>query len=181
MTSLRTVRLVLRPCTPADRADFLALERDPDVMRYLNGGNIVGDDRSDPDAPYLMPRGTEPHVWTARLAATSDFVGWFTLWPDSDDEAELGYRLARAFWGQGLATEGAAALIRLGFDELGYARIQASTMAVNLASRRVLEKLGMTHIRTEYIDWPDPIPGAAEGEVIYELIRTPDDLADPDL
>ena len=108
---LQTMRLTLSPCSPADRADFMDLERDPEVMRFLNGGHALDHEQSDPDATFLMPRGTEPDVWTARRTANGAFVGWFCLSPESEKVAELGYRLRRMDWGQGLASEGASALI----------------------------------------------------------------------
>ena len=171
MAVLQTRQLTLRPCEPGDRDDFISLERDPEVMRFLNGGRDVDPERIDPDATYLMPRGTEPYVWTARRRSNDAFVGWFCLWPESETLAELGYRLRRMDWGQGLAPEGAAALIDWGFETGGYDRIVASTMAVNHPSRRVMEKLGMTYSRTIAVDWPDPIPGSEHGEVWYELTR----------
>jgi len=142
MTILQTARLTLSPCRPGDRAAFIDLERDPEVMRYLNGGHAVDQEHTDPNATFLMPRGTEPHVWTARRA-DGGFVGWFCLWPDSEVLAELGYRLGRQHWGQGLASEGASALVDWGFRSNGYEKIVASTMAVNRGSRRVMEKIGM--------------------------------------
>ena len=119
-----------------------------------------------------MPRGTEPYVWTARRRANGAFVGWFCLWPDSETLAELGYRLRRTDWGQGLASEGASALVGWGFQNGGYDRIVATTMAVNHASRRVMEKIGMSYARTVYVDFPDPVPGSEHGEVWYELSRS---------
>lgn len=86
-------------------------------------------------------------------------------------EAELGYRLRRSSWGKGYATEGARALIRKGFTELGVSRIFAQTMAVNRASRRVMEKCGLKLERVFFPDWDDPIAGADEGEVEYALTR----------
>jgi hypothetical protein len=66
MAVLQTTRLTLSPCSPSDRADFIDLELDPEVMRFLNGGHAVDHARIDPNATFLMPRGTEPYVWTAR-------------------------------------------------------------------------------------------------------------------
>lgn len=160
MVILQTTRLTLSPCSPGDRADFIDLERDPEVMRFLHG------------APFLMPRGTEAHVWTARRTANAAFVGWFCLWPESEAMAELGYRLRRLDWGQGLASEGSSALVDWGFRSGKYDRIVATTMAVNHASRRVMEKLGMTHARTEHVERSDPIPGSEEGDVWYEVTRS---------
>jgi RimJ/RimL family protein N-acetyltransferase len=109
--------------------------------------------------------------WAAIERSSGEFLGWFGLArenPDSDD-AELGYRLRRRVWGQGYATEGARALVRACFTELGVRRVFAYTMAVNLASRRVMEKAGLRHVRTYVEDWPDPIEGSELGEVVYEL------------
>ena len=172
MTLLQTKRLTLSPCCPSYREDFIALEQDPEVMRFLNGRRSIDPDRVDPDASFLMPRGTETHVWTARQTASGAFVGWFCLWPDRERVAELGYRLRRADWGQGFASEGATALVNWGFDSGAYDKIFASTMAVNHASRRVLEKIGMAHARTVHPDWPDPIPESDQGEAEYEVTRT---------
>lgn len=169
MAVLQTTRLTLSPCRPGDRADFIDLERDPQVMRFLNGGYAVDRETADPNATFLMPTGTEPYVWTARRTADGVFVGWFCLWPESETLAELGYRLRRAEWGQGLASEGASALVSWGFAHASYQKIVATTMAVNHASRRVMEKIGMRHARTVSGDFPDPIPGSEHGEVWYEI------------
>lgn len=170
MAILRTTRLTLNPCRPGDEADFIALERDPAVMRYLNGGHAVDREHADPNAAFLMPSGTEPHVWTARRTNDGAFVGWFCLWPDSDTLAELGFRLRRMDWGQGLASEAAAALVDWGFRSQGYEKIVSCTMAVNHRARRVMEKLGMRCVRTVSYD-ADPFPGTEHGDVWYELAR----------
>ena len=95
---------------------------------------------------------------------------WFLV-PDPDDEAaaEIGWRLPRTRWGQGLATEGARALLTHAFETLGAERVWAETMAVNTRSRAVMERLGMRHTQTEVRDWEEPIPGWELGEVVYEV------------
>jgi RimJ/RimL family protein N-acetyltransferase len=164
--------MTLSPCAPRDRTDFMELELDPEVMRYLNGGHAVDHAQSNSHATFLMPRGTEDYVWTARHITNGAFVGWFCLWPESERVAELGYRLRQMDWGQGLASEGASALVDWGFKSGLYDRIFASTMAVNFGSCRVLEKIGMTYARTVYDEWPDPIEGSEHGEVKYEVMRS---------
>lgn len=171
MTVLQTTQLTLSPCCPSDHADFIDLELDPEVMRFLNGGYAVDHEQSNENATFLMPRGTEPYVWTARRTSNGTFVGWFCLWPESETSAELGYRLRRAEWGQGFASQGATALVDWGFGSAGYDTIVASTMAVNHASRRVMEKIGLKYTRTVSVEWPDPFPGCEHGEVWYELTR----------
>lgn len=99
-------------------------------------------------------------------------MGWFALRPHDDgspDDAELGYRLRRSAWGRGYATEGSRALIRKGFTELGMRRVFATTMTVNAGSRRVMEKAGLTLVRTFYLEWPDVIDGSELGDVEYAL------------
>ncbi len=88
------------------------------------------------------------------------------------DEVELGYRLRKSDWGKGYATEGSRALIHKGFAELGVQRVVASTMVVNVASRRVMEKAGLKLVRTFHQPWPDSIEGEEEGDVEYGLLRS---------
>ena len=64
------------------------------------------------------------------------------------------------------------ALVNWGFGSGGYDKIVATTMAVNHASRRVMEKIGFNYARTVSVDWPDPFPGGEYGEVWYELVRS---------
>ncbi|TPN81599.1 GNAT family N-acetyltransferase [Mesorhizobium sp. CU2] len=168
---LETPRLRLRPVSPADRDDLFALEQDPQVMRFLNGGRPTPLDGTDPSVDFLMPRGTEQDVWSAREKVSGAFVGWFALYDRGDGSAELGYRLRRAVWGLGYASEGARALVEAGFSCFGFARIIANTMAINEASRRVLEKTGFTHVRTFHVEGLDRLPGAEHGDVEYEIRR----------
>ena len=171
---MNTARLALRPVGPADRADLVALEADPEVMRYLNGGRPVPE-AGIPDADFLTPRGTEAEVLAAHALATGRFIGWFALFDDGLVDglrtAELGYRLRREAWGNGYGTEGARALVSEAFDRRAFDRVRAQTMAVNLGSRRVLEKVGFQHVETIFPTFAHPIPGSEQGEVIYEVRR----------
>ena len=172
---LDTNRLTLRPVRSADRADLIALEADAEVMRYLNGGQPVPE-AGLIDSDFLTPRGEEPEVLAAHCRASGDFIGWFALFDDGLVDglraAEIGYRLNRAAWGKGYATEGVCALIDVAFASLGFDRVRAETMAVNSASRRVLEKAGLRHIKTVFPIHVHPIPGSELGEVIYEIHKT---------
>lgn len=171
MKKLQTVRLKLRPCTPADRIDFINLERDPDVMLFLNGGP-VDHENTDPDkVSFLMPRGTEPDVWTARRSDDGVFIGWFCLFSESYEVAEIGYRLRKDAWGKGYASEGALALINWGFETARFEKVKACTMATNTGSRRVMEKIGMKYVHTAPCEGAH-FPGTEHGEVWYELTRS---------
>lgn len=177
-TFLETERLVLRPFTAADTGHLFALDNDPDVMRFINGGRPASREaiktRTLPrllhDHPCFGTRG----YWAAEEKTTGTFLGWFEYRPLRDDSpavVELGYRLNKAAWGRGYATEGSRALIHKGFTELGVERVTANTMAVNTGSRRVMEKSGLSFVRSFTGDWPEKIAGSEHGEVEYELTR----------
>ena len=103
---------------------------------------------------------------------TGGFIGWFHLRPregDPDEEPELGYRLVASAWGRGYATEGSRALIRKAFEGCGARRVYATTMVVNVASRRVMEKAGLRFVRVFHEPWPDRIEGEEHGDVEYAL------------
>ena len=169
--SFRTARLSLRLVRQTDRQHLVALECDPEVMRFLSCGRPISHDGADESAGFLTPRGTEGDVWTAAETLSGAFVGWFSLRRVRKGMAELGYRLRRDAWDRGYASEGARGLVGRGFAEVGLERIVAKTMAVNHASRRVLEKAGLAHVRTVYPHWRDPIPGSELGDVEYEITR----------
>ncbi|MET7333067.1 GNAT family N-acetyltransferase [Nonomuraea sp. NPDC005650] len=170
-TYLETERLLLRRFTESDADLLFALHNDPEVMEFLNGGRptprevIVGD---------TLPAFIATGFFAAVGRPSGEFLGWFHLRARKgtpDDEPELGYRLHRSAWGRGYATEGSRALIDKAFRELGARRVFAQTMAVNVRSRRVMEKCGLRFARTFHPDWEDPLPGAEQGEVEYELLR----------
>jgi RimJ/RimL family protein N-acetyltransferase len=173
---LETERLVLRRFTEADVDNLVDLDSDPEVMRFLTGGKTTPYDviRNEtlPRILHFYERFEGFGFWAAIEKSTGEFLGWFEfrLREDSGpDEVELGYRLRRPAWGKGYATEGSRALIRKGFTELGVRRVVAQTMAVNTASRRVMERAGLTLERTFHQEWPEPTEGAEQGEVEYAL------------
>jgi RimJ/RimL family protein N-acetyltransferase len=153
---LDTGRLQLRRFTPDDLDDLCQLNSDPAVMRYINAGGVpmsreeLADDYLPAYLAYYT-RGDRYGFWVAVEKASGAFLGWFHFRPAPDgapDEPELGYRLRAAAWGHGYATEGSRALLHKGFSEFGVPRVVASALVDNVASRRVLEKLGFTQTRT---------------------------------
>ena len=179
---VNTVHLTMRPVAPADRADLIALEADAGVMRFLNGGQPVPESGL-PDADFLTPRGEEPEVLTAHHSLSGVFIGWFALFDDGVigglRTAEIGYRLVRSAWGNGYATEGGRALVESAFESLCFDKVCAETMTVNLASRRVLEKIGFRHIKTTFSDRTVTVPGSEYGDVRYEIHRSKYQAAQP--
>jgi RimJ/RimL family protein N-acetyltransferase len=165
---LETERVLLRRFTEADVDNLFDLDSDPDVMRYLTNGKPTPRDviqnETLPRFLHYYERFGGFGFWAAIDKSTGEFLGWFhfrSLEGASPDEPELGYRLRESAWGKGLGTEVSRALIRKGFTELGVRRVVASTDRVNYASRRVMEKAGMRHVRTFRFD--EPWPGLPEG------------------
>ena len=178
-TILETPRLAVRQFTEDDVDNLFALNSDPVVMRYLTGGRPtpreVIRDRIIPFHLGVYDRLDRLGTWAAESTATGEFLGWFHFRPghDSDDitNIELGYRLRRSSWNKGYATEGSRALVSVGFTDLDVERVFAHTMTLNAASRHVLEKCGLTLVRTIPYEGPFQIEGAEKGEVEYALTK----------
>jgi len=175
---LETERLLLRRFTPDDVDNLVDLDSDPAVMRYISGGRPTPRDEIQNDVlPNFLAyygRYTGYGFWAVVDKTTGEFLGWFHFRPPpgaETDDVELGYRLQARAWGKGYATEGSRALIHKGFTDLGVRRVFASTMVVNTASRRVMEKAGLHLVRTFHQEWPDHIPGEEDGDVEYALTR----------
>ncbi len=181
-TILETERLTLRRFTDTDADAELVfeLDSDPEVMRYIG--------------PFTLPsvaayRQRIRDVWLPQYThlgrgclatfekASRAFVGWFFVrpspaymfaaeagWTRSSD-LELGYRLRRSAWGRGLATEASATLVRLALADPEVTCVVAAALITNRASWRVMEKVGMTHVR----DFA--IPGYADPRVMYAACR----------
>jgi len=157
---LDSKRLHLRDMTPEDAAALFALDQDPEVMRFL-GGLIPGDSVERKRAlleQRVATYSTTPGLGLGAcfLMTNAEFIGWFMLRPrqyrrydasgvllEPVEHAELGYRLARRFWGQGYATEMSSTLVRHGFLQLGLPQIVAFVSPEHAASIRVLEKAGL--------------------------------------
>jgi RimJ/RimL family protein N-acetyltransferase len=173
---LETERLVLRRFSTADVDNLTGLDADPDVMRFVNGGLPTSRDEIENEfLPAFLgyyQRYQEYGFWAAIERSTGDFLGWFHFRPrdrSAPDQAELGYRLRKSAWGQGYATEGSRALISKGFTEFGVQRVTAEAMAANMASRRVMEKAGLTLVRTFHRPWPGSTGGRELEVVEYAL------------
>jgi RimJ/RimL family protein N-acetyltransferase len=165
--TLHTDRLTLRPLAAQDLGDLVAMNGDPEVMAHI--GRPMSAEEVAAELPGWVRGRGDFGLWTGSVG--DDFAGvWFLSRDPHDVQAgELGWRLPRHAWGHGYAVEGARALVDHAFDTLGLTRLWAETMAVNTRSRRVMDRLGMTHVRTHVGEWNDPIPGWERGEVVYEL------------
>ena len=174
---LQTPRLTMRQFTEDDVDNLVDLNSDPAVMRYV-GRQAPREVLRDEIIPFHLAvygRLDRLGIWAAESAGDGEFLGWFHFRPGPDGDItniDLGYRLRRSTWNRGYATEGSRALINMGFTDLGVQRLFAHTLTVNIASRRVMEKCGLTLVRTTPYQGADAIEGAEHGEVEYALTRS---------
>lgn len=153
-----TRRLVLRSFEEADRDPFAALNRDPEVVRHLQGP--MSRERSDAfvDRVAACWRERGYGLWALELRPTGEFVGYTGLWPadflPSGPGIEVGWRLARTAWGHGYAPEAAHEALRHGFEEVGLGEIVSFTATGNSASLRVMEKIGLQRDPSRDFDHP---------------------------
>jgi RimJ/RimL family protein N-acetyltransferase len=158
-TELRTERLLLRRWRAADRDPFAAINGDPAVMEHFPAT------LSRTESDVLIARMEDCletngyGLWAVELPGVEPLVGFVGLTPVDIDVAfapavEIGWRLARGWWGQGIATEAAGAVVAFAFQQLRLPGLVSYTAAVNTRSRRVMERLGMTRDPVE--DFPHP-------------------------
>lgn len=156
---LETERLLLRQFTIDDVDNLFELDNDPDVVRFTpNAGraperNVIQTQVLHQFFTYYE-RYDSYAVWAAIEKLSQEFIGWFMFRPvvhasyfdpalANPSDIELGYRLRKAAWGRGYATEGSKALVFQGFSMLGMQRVVAAALSANVASIRVLEKAGL--------------------------------------
>jgi RimJ/RimL family protein N-acetyltransferase len=193
---LRTERLVLRGWREEDLAAFAALNADPVVMEHFPGTLS----RAESDAFAARVRGEMAErgfgLWAVEVPGVAPFIGFTGLSvvrfdapftrsarqaprsgarsePKASGVVEVGWRLARAHWGRGYATEAARAALAHGFGALGLDEIVSFTAVGNARSRRVMEKLGMTHDPAEDFDHPSLAPGHRLRRHVLYRIRNP--------
>lgn len=172
---VKTDRLLLRPWRKDDGAELQRLFSDPDVA----GGRHFPPDRvarlAEHSEQQWRVNGFGP--WVAIDKATGAWIGKLGLdhlddWP-GPDKIEVGFDLHKAWWGRGLATEGALAALRFGFEQHGLRRIISVTAAVHASARRVMEKAGLTYRGTRTWMNPDvPVVWYAIDRVAWHATRS---------
>ncbi|GKS95909.1 GNAT family N-acetyltransferase [Acidovorax sp. SUPP2825] len=172
---LATPRLRLRPWTAADRAPFAAMNADPAVMAHFSAplARDASDAMADRIEALIAQRGWG--FWAADCLQGDSgprFMGFVGLHTPSA-ELPIGWRLARPFWGQGLASEAARLALRAGFEDLGLAEIVSFTTLGNQRSRAVMQRLGMRESPAEAFDHPAvPVGHPVRPHCLYRLART---------
>jgi RimJ/RimL family protein N-acetyltransferase len=156
---IRTERLLLRRWTHADRHPFAELNADPRVMEHFP--SVLTADESNTLADRIEGH-FERHgfgLWTVEVPDQIPFIGFVGLSVPSFEShftpcVEVGWRLAARYWGHGYATEGARAVLAFGFGPLALDEIVSFTVPENERSRRVMERLCMTHDPVDDFDHP---------------------------
>lgn len=177
-----TERLRLRRWTDADRPPFAALNADPVVMEFFPDVHDEAKSNDLVERTESCFAERDYGLWAVEIRSTETFAGFTGLAPAEFDAhftpaVEVGWRLARAHWGHGYASEAALAALRDGFERLGLEEIVSFTAVGNTRSRRVMEKLGMHHDPAEDFDHPAlPTGHPLERHVLYRI--TPADLDD---
>jgi RimJ/RimL family protein N-acetyltransferase len=162
-----TARLVLRRPEESDVEPMMAMDSDPEVMRYIATGAVIQPDRDGALQAVIRQRNR----WDEQgfgfcsiiVRETGEYAGWVALavpafLPEILPTVEIGYRLRREYWGQGYATEAAAELLRFGFTEAGLDRVVSIRHVDNMQSKRVQDKLGLRfELRTTVPVWDQPV------------------------
>ena len=149
MPELRTPRLRLRKLNMRDAQDIYRYSRDPEVARHVlwEAHRSIGDSRSY--LRYMLRRyhSHEPASWGIELLETGRVIGTIGfMWVQEDNaSAEVGYSLAREYWGRGIMTEALRAVVQYGFDHMSLNRIEAQHETTNPASGAVMRKCHMQH------------------------------------
>lgn len=174
---IRSERLHLRPWQSEDFAPYAGLNADPRVRRYFP--NILTRGESDAELAVFQQRFANEGfgMLAAELVDTKQFVGIlglqtmpYTISGLPQPAVEIGWRLAPEFWGMGLATEGAQAVIDFAFSQLKLSSVVAVTTVTNQPSRRVMERLGMHHRPDLNFDHPRiPEGNPFRPHVLYAL------------
>ncbi len=150
MVMLETPRLILRRWCEEDIAPMASINADPEVMRWIRDGS-VRDEQQTRRGIQAWESEWESQgfgLFALEIRSTGELAGFTGLsvpdfLPEVLPAVEVGWRLGRSHWGQGLATEAAAAAVRFGFEERGLQRLVSITQVGNDASERIMTKLGM--------------------------------------
>ena len=185
---LQTARLLLRRWRDDDRAAFAALNADAEVMQHFP--TTLTRDESDAFIGRIEA-GFDEHrygLWAVERLDRHQFIGFVGLMLHTFEAhftpaVEVGWRLGREHWGQGFATEAAAAALAYGFEVIELHEIVSMTAATNLRSQRVMQRLGLTRDAADDFDHPRlPVGHHLQRHVLYRLTRpapSPDPPSEP--
>jgi len=152
---LETERFILRDIEFTDIKGIYELDSDPEVHKYLGNKPIKTLEEAENSIQYIRKQYEENGLgrWAIIDKQTNDFVGWTGLKYEQNLRPnlpyyDLGYRLKRNYWGKGIATETAIASLKYGFTKLALTQICAAADVDNVASNRILTKVGLSFVET---------------------------------
>jgi RimJ/RimL family protein N-acetyltransferase len=174
MIPFSTARLVLRSPEESDVKPLMAMDADPEVMRYIGTGAIIPPDRDR--ALQAVTRWREQWdeqgfgMCSVIVRETGDYAGWVMLavpafLPEILPAVEIGWRLRREYWGQGYATEAATELLRFGLARTGLDRVVSIRDIDNARSKRVMDKLGLR------FEFQTTVPATGQRVAVHAIAR----------
>lgn len=156
---LETPRLFLRELQPTDAPSFFALNANPNVIRYTGNTAFT----SIAEARLFLKNYSDYREngygrWAVMLKESGQFLGWCGLKFDAEtQETDIGFRFFEEHWGKGYATESAQACIKFGFETFQLKEIIGRAMKANIASIRVLEKVGLHYVEDRVLDQQEAV------------------------
>jgi ribosomal-protein-alanine N-acetyltransferase len=148
-TILETKRLLLRHFLISDLDDLFSFYSDPEIVKYIPDAPRNYEETKE-ELEWFMnghPKFPELGLWATIYKETDEFIGRCGLIPwtiDEQNEVEVAFALSKDYWGQGLATEAAQALVKYGFEKLQLSRLICVIDHGNIASIKVATRIGMT-------------------------------------
>lgn len=156
---LETTRFLLRDIEHQDLQGMFALDSDPDVHKYLGNQPIQTMEQAKEAIQYIRNQYEQHGIgrWAIEDKKTGDFIGWAGLKYEKEvlqdrDYYDIGYRLRKPYWGQGIASEVSVAALRYGFETLKLAEIGGGAEVEHAVSNHILQKLGLRFVETFYFD-----------------------------
>ena len=144
---LDTERLLLREFVQEDFQELFRMNRDKEIMQYVGDGSTRSYEEQIEELDRLILNYAKRPglgIWATLLKDSHTFIGGSGLvYYDNTPEIEIGYRILKEHWNQGYATEASIALLQYGFEQLDLKKIVSSAHVDNIASRRVMEKIGL--------------------------------------
>jgi RimJ/RimL family protein N-acetyltransferase len=174
MIAFNTARLVLRPPEESDVEPLMAMDADPQVMRYIGTGAVIKPDRDRALQAVTRWRkqwDEQGFGWCSVIVReTGEYAGWVTLavpafLPEILPAVEIGWVLPREHWGKGYATEAAAELLRFAFTGAGLDRVVSIRDVDNVRSERVMDKLGLR------FEFQTTVPATGQHVAVHAIAR----------
>lgn len=175
---IATDRLKLRPWREADKPLLSAIQADPEVMQFLGGTRTASETSDGIEQLMRLSEVGEPIFWAAERISDGALLGAVGLYRLGTDfpfgpALEVGWRLARDYWGKGYATEAARAALDYAFGSLDAPRVYAFTALANKPSEAVMQRLGMKKVEGGEFAHPDLLPtDLSSMHMLYVAERT---------